>query len=324
MGVLAASIPTATPMPPDTESPAKNGGPVNKRERTLITPEGLSIPIVVASKVSRFGALMLDFVILLISISVFDAIMRGIFEGLLEEVVEDGIETISGAGEFIIIVYVLILFLARYGYFLAFELGPRGATLGKRAVGIRVAARDGGRLTPEAVIARNLFRDIELFLPLVFLRIAPSGQAGNFGFAGLVWLLAIAAIPLFNKDGLRAGDIIAGTWVVEAPRTKLAEALSTQGAAAAAGSSEVTGTRYEFGEDELSIYGEHELQTLERVLRQGQPDAVVAVHDTICRKIGWEPGAGDERAFLEAFYAQLRHKLESNMRFGKRKADKHS
>lgn len=320
MGIPAASIPSTDIVEPA----AQTAGPANKRERTLVTPEGLSIPIVVASKVARFGALVLDFVMLYLGLTIFIAILIWIAGGLFEQIAESAEDTIPGSVEFLIIVYVLILFLARYGYFLAFELGPRGATLGKRAVGIRVAARDGGRLTPEAVIARNLLRDIELFMPLVFLMIAPSGQAGSFGIAGLVWLLAIALIPLLNKDGLRAGDIIAGTWVVEAPRTKLAEALSTQGAAAAAGSSEVTGARYEFGDEELSIYGEHELQTLERVLRQGQPDAVVAVHDTICRKIGWEPGAGDERAFLEAFYAQLRHKLESDMRFGKRKADKHS
>ena len=39
---------------------------------------------------------------------------------------------------------------------------------------------------------------------------------------------------------------------------------------------------------------------------------------------GWSPGEGDERAFLEAFYAQLRARLEGGMRFGKRKADKFS
>ena len=55
-----------------------------------------------------------------------------------------------------------------------------------------------------------------------------------------------------------------------------------------------------------------------------RPEALEAVHATICRKIGWNPGAGDERAFLEAFYAQLRAKLEGDMRFGKRKADKFS
>jgi hypothetical protein len=82
--------------------------------------------------------------------------------------------------------------------------------------------------------------------------------------------------------------------------------------------------RYAFGEAELAVYGEKELQTLERMLRDAQPDALAAVHTAICRKIGWEPGAGDERAFLEAFYAQLRAKLEGDMRFGKRKADKFS
>ena len=102
----------------------------------------------------------------------------------------------------------------------------------------------------------------------------------------------------------------------------LAETLSTQGAAS--GTSEITGAQYQFGEAELSVYGERELQTLERMLREAQPEALAAVHDTICRKIGWDPGAGDERAFLEAFYAQLRAKLEGDMRFGKRKADKFS
>ena len=64
---------------------------------------------------------------------------------------------------------ILLVFLSRYGYFLCFELGPRGATPGKRALGIRVAARGGGRLTAEAVIARNLMRDVEVFIPLIFL-----------------------------------------------------------------------------------------------------------------------------------------------------------
>ena len=55
-----------------------------------------------------------------------------------------------------------------------------------------------------------------------------------------------------------------------------------------------------------------------------RPEALAAVQEAICRKIGWDPGAGDERAFLEAFYAQLRERLEADMRFGKRKADKFS
>jgi hypothetical protein len=63
---------------------------------------------------------------------------------------------------------------------------------------------------------------------------------------------------------------------------------------------------------------------LESVLRQNNPEAMREVMFAICRKIGWQAGAGFEREFLEAFYNALRGHLESGMRFGKRKADKFS
>ncbi|MEE4339596.1 RDD family protein [Erythrobacter sp.] len=298
--------------------------PEAKRRRTMITPEGLALPITVASRGSRVGALVLDFIIVITAIFAIQLVFGLLLWAVLGAGFDGTEGSIPAAGEFALILAILAIFAARYGYFLAFELSPRGATPGKRAVGIRVAARGGGRLTPEAVIARNLIRDIELFMPILFLLLAPSGEQGNAGIAGLVWFGIFMAFPFFNKDALRAGDVIAGTWVVEAPRTRLAGTLSTQGAAASEGTSTLTGARYQFGEEELSVYGERELQTLERILREDQGEALSAVHATICRKIGWDPGAGDERAFLEAFYAQLRAKLESDMRFGKRKADKFS
>ncbi|WP_108788767.1 RDD family protein [Erythrobacter sp. Alg231-14] len=299
-----------------------------RRARTLITPEGIPLPVTVASRGSRLGALILDIMILAAGQIAILLFLLFAFGGVLEEMEASPDDRISGAAEFLVIIIILFVFVARYGYFLSLELGPRGATLGKRALGIRVAARKGGRLTPEAIVARNLLRDIELFFPLTFIMVTTFSSianvdAGGATWAALLWFMIFMAFPFFNKDALRAGDVIAGTWVVEAPRTKLAEALSTHGAAVE-GSSEVTGAQYQFGEDELAVYGEHELQTLERMLRDAQPDALAAVHDTICRKIGWDPGAGDERAFLEAFYAQLRAKLEGDMRFGKRKADKFS
>ena len=301
----------------------------DKRARTLITPEGLALPLTLASRGARAGALIIDMVIIVIGLIAFQWVMQELFKGVVEGIGFDPQQDLPGSAEFLVIISVLIGFAAWYGYFLVQELGPRGATLGKRLVGIRIAARGGARLTPEAVIARNLLRDIEVFYPLVALLIVVglSSQSEDVGALGIVlsgWLLLFMLFPFFNRDGLRAGDIVAGTWVVERPRTRLAAVLSTQGAAAAAGASEVTGVRYDFGEAELSVYGERELQTLERLLRDSQPDALKAVHATICRKIGWDPGAGDERAFLEAFYAQLRSRLEADMRFGKRKADKFS
>ena len=303
--------------------------PPDRRARVMITPEGLALPVAIAPRAARAGALIIDVVIICTGLIAFQLTINWIADGLTGGLGIARGSGAKGAYEFLVIIFMLTVFVSWYGYFLIQELGPRGATLGKRIVGIRIAARGSARLTPEAVIARNLLRDIEIFYPLVALGVllGLASQRQDIGILGWVvsgWLLLFLLFPFFNRDALRAGDIVAGTWVVERPRAKLAAVLSTTGAAASAGASDVTGVRYEFGEAELSVYGEKELQTLERMLRDSQPEALKAVHAAICRKIGWDPGAGDERAFLEAFYAQLRAKLEGDMRFGKRKADKFS
>ena len=301
----------------------------DRRTRTLITPEGLALPLTLASRAGRAGALVLDVMIIVTGLIAFHFAIYWIADGVFSGTRFDPDRMSQAAMEFLGIVLALLVFSTWYGYFLVQELGPRGATLGKRLVGIRIAARGGARLTPEAVIARNLLRDIEIFYPLITLlvltAVAQRGEpVGMLGWVVTGWFALFLLFPLFNRDALRAGDIVAGTWVVERPRARLSAALSVQGAGAARGASDVTGVRYDFGEAELSVYGEKELQTLERMLRDSPEEALTAVHAAICRKIGWEPGAGDERAFLEAFYAQLRAKLETDMRFGKRKADKFS
>ncbi len=285
---------------------------VVRRRRELVTPEGLALPLTIASRGARAGALLLDLLLILVAFVVLGIVLGLMGIGALS--LDD--DTLSPAAEAILVLLILVAFLSRYGYFLWFELGPRGATPGKRALGIRVAARGGGRLTAEAVIARNLMRDVEVFVPIAFLLGGVGGDWGVTGTAVLVWLGVFVLFPFFNRDHLRAGDLVAGTWVVEAERHKLLEAMSLARAAPAA--------TYAFGEAELSVYGEHELQVLEGVLRQDNAEAQRQVMEAICRKIGWQPGSGDERAFLEAFYAALRARLEQNMRFGKRKKDKHA
>jgi uncharacterized RDD family membrane protein YckC len=290
----------------------------NQRARVLITPEGIALPLTLASRGTRFGALCIDILIICFTNLGIIIATEATKSGIVGEAV-NGIGT-SPAEQLIDVIQTILIFLVSNAYFLAFELGPRGATPGKRMTGIRVAARGGERLTAEMVIARNLLRDIELFIPLVMVPFAPL--SGDWtGLAATAWFLVFALFPLFNRDRLRAGDLIAGTWVVEVPKRKLAAAMSAR-EAARSGSSQATGAAYRFGDGELAVYGEYELQTLERVLREDRHEAIVAVHEAICRKIGWNPGAGDERAFLEAYYTQLRARLESGMRFGKRKADK--
>ena len=294
------------------------------RRRTLITPEGIALPVTLASRGTRFGALLIDLTIIVAVILVTSIALSIIAAKLLTTngaTLDQASPKFDSAVEFVLIFYIALLFLLRHGYFLFFELGPRGATPGKRMTGVRVAARDGGRLTTEMVLARNLLRDAELTLPLVALFSLADG--GLAEWAAMAWLAVFALFPLFNRDRLRAGDLVAGSWVVEAPRLRLADALSTS-ETAASGTSQATGASYKFGEEELAIYGEYELQTLERVLREDRAEAMAAVHEAICRKLGWNPGAGDERAFLEAYYTQLRARLEGGMRMGQRKADKHA
>jgi uncharacterized RDD family membrane protein YckC len=285
------------------------------RRRTITTPEGLSLTFTLASRGARLGALVLDLGMMGLALIAL-AIVLGFTAGGLANL-EHTLKNSEGANhaiQFLIIGWLALLFALRNGWFLAFELGPRGATPGKRITGLRIAARDGARLSTEMVLARNLLRDIEIFLPLATLLSllgSDNQQALNWLAAG--WFLIFALFPFFNRDGLRAGDLIAGTWVIEAPRQKLAASLTATAPA----------PTYHFSPADLALYGEYELQTLEALLRDGQDAALEAVAETICFKISWTPPRGPEvRAFLDAYYAALRAHLEGGLRFGQRKADK--
>ncbi|WP_313436149.1 RDD family protein [Novosphingobium sp.] len=298
------------------------------RDRVLVTPEGISVPVTVASRGSRLGALLLDFVVILtlMGLTTWGLIeIAGGVTGIDRNL--DQKNALGHALQFLVIVWVIAMFLFRNAYFLFFELGPRGATPGKRVAGIRIAARDGGRLTAEMVIARNLLRDIELFLPVVFI-LQAGAESGMGWLAACGWLAIFLLMPLFNRDALRAGDMIAGTWVLERPRQKLEAAMSVERQAPveadAARPAPAGRQGYRFEEAELAVYGEYELQALERVLRDDRSESLESVYQTIAHKIGRSDGWNDERAFLEAYYTQLRARLEAGMRMGRRKADKFS
>jgi uncharacterized RDD family membrane protein YckC len=294
------------------------------RQRVMVTPEGVALPLTIASRGTRAGALMLDLLFIgLLMIATTTALIFIAGGAIGSGLSVNAKGPLGEVLEFLVVIWIAAMFLFRNAYFLFFELGPRGATPGKRIAGIRIASRDGGRLSAEMVIARNLLRDIELFLPLVFL--ASAGDAGGdmdaAGIAATLWFMIFALFPLFNKDRMRAGDLIAGSWVVETPRRKL-EAVLSVAPAAQAPAGPAPSPAYHFGEAELSVYGEYELQMLERVLRDDRAEAMQAVYEAICTKIGWRAGQGDARPFLEAYYRALRQRLEAGMRMGQRKADK--
>ncbi len=174
------------------------------RRREVMTPEGVALSFTIASRGARAGALILDLAI--ISFALIALVIAVVALGLGFLDLDAQIGEASPALELLAILAIAGLFLARYSYFLLFELGPRGATPGKRLVGIRVAARPGstgaaGRLTAEAVLARNLTRDIEVFMPVAFLLSGGYAQ-GALGLAATVWLGIFLLFPFFNRDSL--------------------------------------------------------------------------------------------------------------------------
>jgi uncharacterized RDD family membrane protein YckC len=221
----------------------------------------------------------------------------------------------KGPAEFLAVLWLIGFFVLRNGWFALFEMGGRGATPGKRLLGLRVVARDGARLTGAAVIARNAMREIEIFLPLSFLGAqAAEGLADTFLIIfSLLWSGIFLFFPLFNRDRLRVGDLVAGTWVVRNEKAGL--------------SADLVGSAYRprrsFPAAALNLYGVYELQTLEDVLRNENPDAVATVARTIRAKADLADD-GDDYGFLEDYYAALCAHLEAGLMLGRRRDNKFS
>ena len=272
-----------------------------KKIRQFITPEGVDLELRIASSGLRFGALLVDLMILVIMLFLFALLIQFI-----------GIASGDDMGQ---IIGLLGFFLLRTFWFIGFELGSRAATPGKRLMGIRVVAREGGRLTADAVVARNLIRELELFLPLMMLGVGAAEDmvSGWIMLAGVAWSLTLSLFLLFNRDRMRMGDLIAGTWVVIAQRVKLDADIATDAA----------GDAMAFSDAELSVYGIFELQELERVLRGRDPRAMREVADAIRVKIG-RPVAEEDDVFLLSYYGQLKARLERKLLFGKRREDKYA
>src|SRR5690606_25007060 len=93
-----------------------------KRHRELVTPEGLALPLTIASRSARAGALLLDLALLLFGFLLLAIALGLVGIGLLDQASEN----LAPAAELVLILMILLMFLARYGYFLWFELGPRG------------------------------------------------------------------------------------------------------------------------------------------------------------------------------------------------------
>jgi uncharacterized RDD family membrane protein YckC len=273
-------------------------------KRTFITPEGVDLRLELGSAGSRAAAFLIDLILMIVILVAVTLLALYLASG--------GGKSVS---EFLGVLWLLGFFVLRNGWFSLFEMGGRGATPGKRLLGLRVVARDGARLTGSAVIARNAMREIEVFLPLSFLGMQTAeGTADTFlVLFALLWSGIFLFFPVFNRDRLRIGDLVGGTWVVRADRAALSEDL--------------VGAAYQprrtFTSAALNLYGIYELQTLEEVLRHENPDALTTVARTIRAKAGI-PDDGDDYGFLSDYYAALCAHLEAGLMVGRRRDSKFS
>lgn len=278
---------------------------IKQGRRHLVTPEGIDLQIELADVGARIGAFAIDLIIITLTLiaAAFGLGSMSIY-----------------SDDLAVIIFVLIAFLLRSFYFTLFELGRRAATPGKMALKIRVAARGKARLSAASVFARNALREIGFFLPLGFLfGIGMGGVDGWMSLLASIWAGIFLLFPLFNKDRLRVGDLVAGTWVVRAPRPMLAADLVTTDRP----ENEALFAKFAFTPAQIDTYGIKELHVLEDVLRARDKEVLKDVASRIRTKIGWvwEDGESDV-AFLRAYYAALRGRLESKMLMGVRRKDK--
>jgi uncharacterized RDD family membrane protein YckC len=146
------------------------------------TPENVRFHYTIAGPGTRLAAWLLDMVLVSIALLVL-ALVLGVIAALVGDLAT-ALLTISA--------FVLVS-----GYWILLEAFAGGRTIGKRALGLRVVAERGLRLTFGQVVLRNLIRFVDM-LP------GPAGVAALF--------------MLFGKEHRRLGDLVAGTLVIRERR----------------------------------------------------------------------------------------------------------
>ncbi|HYD05427.1 MAG TPA: RDD family protein, partial [Reyranella sp.] len=106
-----------------------------RRQRAIVTPEGVPLVVELADRGSRAAAFILDLVLIILMMVVGGVAL--VFTATVLEI-------------WAFVIAILGFFLLRIFYFPITELAWRGATPGKRILGLRVIDRHGGPLKPES------------------------------------------------------------------------------------------------------------------------------------------------------------------------------
>lgn len=155
---------------------------------SLITPEGIRLRLTPAGPTTRAFAWAIDMAVWLGMVFAIS-----IVAGLLSSLIGEGKATTG--------FYLIGLFISFWGYPVLCEVYWRGATVGKRAMGIKVVRSDGLPVGWRESVLRNLLLVAD-FLPALYV-------------TGLVCMLT-------DTQFRRLGDWVAGTQVIytEKPSTR--------------------------------------------------------------------------------------------------------
>jgi uncharacterized RDD family membrane protein YckC len=162
----------------------------------LVTPESVELEFMLAGIGNRAYAFTIDFVIWLLTISLFLSVWSTAYDRIEELVLWLGGDA-DAARQWVFAIGLLIVFSIYVSYFIVFETLWRGQTPGKRIANIRVICDDGRPAGLFQATSRALLRPID---DLLF--------TGSIGFF-LIWL---------TKREKRLGDWLAGTLVIQADR----------------------------------------------------------------------------------------------------------
>lgn len=144
----------------------------------ITTPEGISLALTLAGPGSRFMALIIDRLFILVIVAAIFK-MAGLFTLINPELM----------AAFILITQLV----TGWAYYIVFEWKFRGQSPGKKLFSLRVVDKDGFQLKIGQIVLRNLFRGIDE-LPLFYL------------LGGVVCM--------FSSKNQRIGDMVGATVVI--------------------------------------------------------------------------------------------------------------
>jgi uncharacterized RDD family membrane protein YckC len=151
------------------------------RRTGIVTPEAVVLEFETAGVASRILARIIDGIVLWLGLLAFLLAMGVLLEG-------------SNSQTLAVVLVVLVVFFAIFGYWMLLETVWHGRTLGKAAMGLRVVTLEGAPVTFRHSAIRAIVGVVDFFVP-------PIGP------------VAVVTVGL-SSNNQRLGDLAAGTIVL--------------------------------------------------------------------------------------------------------------